>query len=387
MKKAGASPAESIELQCPNPDCGYRFTVARSAGKKRKLCPNCTQPLAEVKGLVRAVDLLPGFEDFAPIVQAAQQSKALSVQGRHHFNRLKQLDALHQIGEDQDPDMGFMTRLLTLCSLPRTDPGERLQYVRRNGPYKLVMIAGGENKLPFGNLPRLLLAWVCTEAKRNHDRNPDDPENRKLYLGRSVGAFMQQLGINSDSGGKRGERNRLRMQIDRLFNAHLDLIYQADNQPKVETGGRIAPKTVLWWDYKNPDQQALWKSWVLIGEELFNEIVSHPVPLDMNILKQMRRSSLGLDLYMWLSYKTYSLYTQKGKPDRLTWPRLYVQFGSDPAKATDKHVVDDFRKDALRELKKLKAAWPALDLATPKGCLEIRPCPPSIPPKAIAGQS
>jgi len=383
MKKA-VSNADSIELQCPNPECGYRFTGTRSTAKRRNLCPNCAQPLAEAKGFVRAGDLLPGFENFAPIVQAAQQSKALTVQGRHHFNRLKQLDALQRIGEDQDPDMGFMTRLLTLCSLPRTDPGDRLQYVRRNGPYSLVMIAGGENKLPFGNLPRLLLAWVCTEAKRNHDRNPDDPENRKLYLGRSVGAFMQQLGINSDSGGKRGERNRLRMQIDRLFNAHLDLIYKAANEPKQETGGRIAPKTSLWWDYKNPDQQALWKSWVLIGEELFNEIVSHPVPLDMNILKQMRRSSLGLDLYMWLSYKTYSLYTQKAKPDRLTWPRLYVQFGADPAKATDKHVVDDFRKDALRELKKLKVAWPALDLAMPKGCLEIRPCPPSIPPKAIA---
>jgi len=88
-----------------------------------------------------------------------------------------------------------MTRLLTLCSLPRTDPGDRLQYIRRNGLYKLVMIAGGDNKLPFGNLPCLLLAWVCTQAKRNHDANPDDPDKRKLYLGSSFSAFMQGLGI------------------------------------------------------------------------------------------------------------------------------------------------------------------------------------------------
>jgi hypothetical protein len=37
----------------------------------------------------------------------------------------------------------------------------------------------------------------------------------------------------------------------------------------------------------------------------------------------------------------------------------------------------------IRELKKLKLAWPMLDFATPKGCLEIRPCPPSITPQAI----
>ncbi len=38
-------------------------------------------------------------------------------------------------------------------------------YVRRNGPYTLIEIATPGYKLPFGNLPRLLLAWVCTEAR------------------------------------------------------------------------------------------------------------------------------------------------------------------------------------------------------------------------------
>ena len=66
--------------------------------------------------------------------------------------------------------MGFMARLLTLCSLPRTDPGDQLQYKRQNGPYRLVVIAGGDNKLPFGNLPRLLLSWICTEAIRTKER-------------------------------------------------------------------------------------------------------------------------------------------------------------------------------------------------------------------------
>ena len=32
------------------------------------------------------------------------------------------------------------------------------------------MIAKGRNQLPFGNLPRLLLAWVCTEAVRTQNR-------------------------------------------------------------------------------------------------------------------------------------------------------------------------------------------------------------------------
>ena len=138
-------------------------------------------------------------------------------QAVHHFTRFDQVNQLVEASE-ADPDMGFMARLLALCSLPRTNPGNRLQYKRVNGPYKLIMIAGGDNKLPFGNLPRLLLAWVCTEAVRT--------QSRELVLGSSLAEFMRKLGISSDSGGSRGERTRLRNQIDRLFHAYVSLIYE-----------------------------------------------------------------------------------------------------------------------------------------------------------------
>lgn len=35
--------------------------------------------------------------------------------------------------------------LLQLCSLPFTCPGNRLPYKSVNGPYELIMIAGGDN--------------------------------------------------------------------------------------------------------------------------------------------------------------------------------------------------------------------------------------------------
>ena len=59
-----------------------------------------------------------------------------------------------------------MSRLLALCSLPRTNPGDWKEYKRVNGPYALYMNTTAWNKLPFGNIPRLLMAWVCTEAVR-----------------------------------------------------------------------------------------------------------------------------------------------------------------------------------------------------------------------------
>ena len=75
-------------------------------------------------------------------------------QARHHFTQADQVNQLVSASE-ADPDLGFMARMMVLCSLPRTNPGNRHQYKRVNGPYKLIMSVTGDHKLPFGNLPRL----------------------------------------------------------------------------------------------------------------------------------------------------------------------------------------------------------------------------------------
>ena len=164
-------------------------------------------------GLVPTGDAIPGLDDVLGIAVD-------STQGRHSFTVADQVNQLVTANE-ADPDRGFMARLMALCSLPRTNPGNRHQYKRVNGPYKLIMVAGGDNKLPFGNLPRLILAWVCTEAVRTG--------SRELVLGRSLSKFMRALGINSDSGGARGEQTRLRNQMKRLFGCTVSLIYKDEH--------------------------------------------------------------------------------------------------------------------------------------------------------------
>ena len=119
----------------------------------------------------------------------------------------------------------------------------------------------------------------------------------------------------------------------------------------------------------------MWQSKIVLSEQFFEEIISHPVSLDMHILAGLTRSPLGLDLYVWLNYRTFGL----GQPLQLTWPQLYRQFGADPSRANDKSTVQHFRQDCLRELEKIKIAWPGLDYATPAGILELRESEPSVP--------
>ena len=187
---------------------------------------------------------------------------------------------------EADPDLGFMARLLALCSLPRTNPGQRYRYVRRNGPYTLVMSATGINKLPYGNLPRLLLAWVSTEAVRT--------QSRELVLGRSLSEFMRALGLEPVGG----VRTRLRNQMRRLFSAHVSLVYE-DKRGMVIAGSQVADRAELWWNERKPDEPSLWQSKIELGEKFFNEIISHPVPIDMNTLTALKRSP------RWASIFTY----------------------------------------------------------------------------------
>ena len=292
-----------------------------------------------------------------------------SPQARHHFTRFDQVDQLVRASEAA-PDTGFMARLMMLCSLPRTNPGNRIQYKRVNGPYTLIMTAVGQTGLPFGNLSRLLLAWVCTEAVRT--------QSRELFLGASLSGFMRKLDMAPIGGGSRGERTRLRNQMKRLFNAHIQLAYE-DRQVSASVNSPVASRTGFWWNERKPDELGLWDSKIELGEKFYQEIICHPVPLDLNILKALKRSSLGLDFYLWLTYRTFTL---KG-PLRLSWGRLYGQFGVDPAQSGDKRTVDYFRTDCLRELKKIQVAWPDLNYAMAQGGVILWPSKPTIAPVRI----
>ena len=135
-------------------------------------------------------------------------------------------------------------------SLPRTNPGKRLRYVRQNGPYSLGIIAGINNKLPYGNIPRLLLAWVSTEAVRT--------QSRELVLGQSLSEFMEKLGLAPVGG----VRTRVRNQMQRLFSAHIQLVHE-DERGVAQISSSVADRTELWWNERKPDEPL-----IVVGEPL-----------------------------------------------------------------------------------------------------------------------
>ena len=69
---------------------------------------------------------------------------------------------------------------------------------------------------------------------------------------------------------------------------------------------------------------------------------------------------------------------------------LYRQFGVNPAKDGDKRTVQNFRQDCLRELTKIKTAWPGLQYrielgrrGEKGGALVLLPSRPPIPARML----
>ena len=180
----------------------------------------------------------PETQEESPLARPVCEPRAV-----HHFTRRDQVNALVD-ARDSEPEIGFIMRLLALCTLPRTDPGDCDRYVKTNGPWTLVMVASGtEPHLPYGTLPRLILAWICSEAVRT--------KSQTLTLGRSFSDFMRSLDLQAGGGGPRSDRRRLEIQMERLLRASVELS-QCKENGVYRVADHITTASDLWWNLKRP---------------------------------------------------------------------------------------------------------------------------------------
>lgn len=264
--------------------------------------------------------------------------------------------------------LGFMARSLAIATMPHKQvPGA--EFERTNGAFTLSMLAPSKIGLPYGSVPRLLMAWLTTEVVRTKER--------EVVLGPSLSGFMRQLKM-TPTGGRWGSITRLRDQMERLFSCSIHGFWRDDGRSLIRNYV-VADEARLWWDPKSPDQAALWQSSVVLGEKFYREIVEHPVPVDLGALKVLRRSPLAIDIYVWLTYRMSYLREEM----RITWPGLQAQFGADYA--TDAHGQRNFRLKFREQLKKVMLVYrPAPKIETTSEWLLIRPSRTHIlpaPPK------
>ena len=82
--------------------------------------------------MLRKQGLAPIGDAFSGMGGPMKAIRDASPQALHHFTLADQVNQLVEARE-ADPDLGFMARMMALCSLPRTNPGNRIRYTRQNG--------------------------------------------------------------------------------------------------------------------------------------------------------------------------------------------------------------------------------------------------------------
>ena len=268
--------------------------------------------------------------------------------------------AIEEEGAREAGALGYYARILVQATMPHSRISEPF-FNRRNGAFSLTMLANPNVGLPYGTKPRLLLAWLTTEAVRTRER--------VLTLGPSLSAFMAQLGL-VPTGGRWGSITSLREQTKRLFACSILTTHDSEERWRM-AAVQIADRAELWWNPGHPAQAALWRSTVTLSERFFQEITSYPVPLDLRALRALSKSPMALDIYAWLCYR--SSYIRK--PTTIPWEALQVQFGCGyPLTPQGK---GDFKRKFLSALKKVAVPYPeALKLtAEPHGLVVAAPKP------------
>lgn len=102
-----------------------------------------------------------------------------------------------------------------------------------------------------------------------------------------------------------------------------------------------------------------------------------PVPVDIRALVALKRSSLALDLYSWLTYRM----SYMRKRTRVPWSVLQHQFGLGyPLTARG---LGNFRRNTLIALRKVEAIYPAIAnrVVDTGGTLELLPSATHVPKK------
>ncbi len=258
--------------------------------------------------------------------------------------------------------LGYMARVLVQATMPHKKLKADV-FERRNGGFSLAMIAHPHVGLPYGTYPRLLLAWITTEAVRTRDH--------VLILGPTLSGFMSQIGL-VPTGGRWGNIYPLRDRMKRLFTCTISCTYEDETQ-ETAAGFRIAKQYQLWWDPKRPEQAALWQSTVTLSKDFFEEIVDRPVPIDMRALQVLKRSPMALDIYCWLTYRLSYL----KKKTEIPWQMLQTQFGAGYPQTLQGQR--DFKKNFLKHLRSVLVVYPEAKITEGVYGLILKPSKSHVP--------
>lgn len=248
---------------------------------------------------------------------------------------------------DNEPEkISFLHTVFCQTGLPYRNPGNDVRrWEQKNGDISLLIKAGEalnpENEhyeeigLPFGPKPRLILTYLNSEAIRT--------QSSLIEVDRSLTAFVKRLGLNT--GGR--SIKIVKDQLTRLSTS--DVVLGTVREGRAfQTRANIIDTFDLWLR-KDVNQRLFWPSTVQLSQKYFESLVCHAVPLDERAIAALSNSSMGLDIYAWLSQRLHRVHQSKGQ--FIPWSSLKEQFGQGYRR------MDNFKRVFRETLRKVRTQY------------------------------
>jgi hypothetical protein len=170
--------------------------------------------------------------------------------------------------------------------------------------------------------------------------------------------------------------------MERLLKARLS-VEVTDRQYRDRAGQiSVALHWDLFWGHDDDRQDVLLPSTIQLSTDFYEEIVAHPVPLNMGAIAALRGSPMRLDIYAWLTWRMSYL----GRPTVVPWNALMVQFGSNLADT--KQGRQQFRRDFINHLRYVLLVYREAHVEATDTGLALRPSRTHVPfrgLRALAG--
>ena len=261
--------------------------------------------------------------------------------------KLRQAETIQLVRANRETEvqnLGFSSRPFVLCGLPVKRPASGcLLHERRNGQFVLQVTGHPSYGLPWGQ-DRLVPIFLATLAIR---------QQTSRITFHSAAEMLNTFGMQQ--GGS--QYRRLVGSFQRIFGA--TIFFGTDTQRESAAVVHRArfnfmSEARIWYS-RNPDQQLLpgdCQNLIVLSDEFYREILSHPIPTDLEAAKALSSSPAALDLFMWLSYRCF---TARGK-ERVP---LFGDFGLvSQLGSTDYARPRKFREKLEGWLKLVRAMWP-----------------------------
>lgn len=258
---------------------------------------------------------------------------------------------IREVIENDTPapqNLQYMHTSLAICGLPyKALPPDVLSFERSQGKMSVIVQAGSlrapdgrlvQQPIPYGPKPRLILAYLSTQAVRTQSPTVD--------ITKSFNGFLREMGFNS-TGGEKGTIKPFREQLQALAACSLHISAWDDKRSATI---KTAPfsKIELWLD-DTPDR-SLWPGTLTFSHDFYESLRQRAMPIDSRAMRAFSNSARKLDILFWLNYRLHSI----NEPLVVSWKLLGAQFGDGFSR------LRAFRAKFIEDMEHIQSVFPKL---------------------------